>query len=231
MQQHSHKNKRDESQWVISYLTLRKSVGILGIALPIVLLTGFWLLDKNCDYPPSISHYYYTNLGTYFTGTLCAVALFLFSYKGPEDTDKHASLFAAICALGVAFFPANPYCNSCNNCVLVHLDYSYLRNGLHYAFAGFLFLTFAYFSLVLFTKTSYEIKPTKQKLLRNKIYKFCGWVIIICITIIGLTSIPAINSIGFIKNFKPLTFIFEAIALFAFGYSWLIKGETFFKDQ
>jgi hypothetical protein len=42
MPQHSHKNKRDESQWVISYLTLRKSVGILGIALPIVLLAGFF---------------------------------------------------------------------------------------------------------------------------------------------------------------------------------------------
>jgi hypothetical protein len=223
-------DQRDENQWVISYLTLRRSVGILGIALPIILLAGFSLMHKNCDLPPSISHYYYTNLGTYFTGTLCAVALFLFSYNGPQDADKYAALFASICALGVAFFPTNPYCDSCDECIRVHLNCSGLRNGMHYTFASLLFLTFAYFSLVLFTKTSDEKRPTKEKLLRNKIYKLCGWVIITCIVIIGLTSIPSIAAISFVKNFKTLTFVFEAIALFAFGYSWLIKGETFFTD-
>src|SRR5487761_2372037 len=71
------KNKRENAQWVISYLTLRRSVGILGIASPVILFFGFLILDPQCEFPPSISHFYFTNLGTYFTGTLCAVSLFL----------------------------------------------------------------------------------------------------------------------------------------------------------
>jgi hypothetical protein len=44
-------------------------------------------------------------------------------------------------------------------------------------------------------------------------------------------NLTAVGKISFIKDFKAWTFVFEAIALFAFGYSWLIKEETFFKDK
>ncbi len=73
---------------VISYLTLRKAVGILGMALPAALLIGFFIFDAGCDFPPSISHFYYTDLGNIFVGTLCAVSLFLFSYNGHDKGDK-----------------------------------------------------------------------------------------------------------------------------------------------
>ena len=63
--------------FVISYILLRRSIGVLGIALPMVLLIGFSIAHPDCILPPSISHYYYTMMGTYFTGTLCAVGLFL----------------------------------------------------------------------------------------------------------------------------------------------------------
>src|SRR5665213_3324723 len=109
-------NKRNESQYVISYLTLRRSIGILAIALPLVLLIGFLLLNIGCSLPPSISHYFYTSLGSYFTGTLCAVSLFLFSYNGPENADRRASFFASVCALFIVFFPTNPYCSYCFDC-------------------------------------------------------------------------------------------------------------------
>jgi hypothetical protein len=221
---------RNENQFVISYLTMRRSIGILGISLSPVLLIGFYILNKTCDFPPSISHYYFTNLGTYFTGTLCAISLFLFSYKGPADTDRNAALLASICALGVAFFPTNPYTNVCS-CVKVYLEVSSFRNFLHYTSAGLLFLTLAYFCLVLFTKTSPDKGPTPQKKTRNRIYRVCGIIIIICIICVPVFSSNAINLLPGIKEFKAWTFVFETIALFAFGYSWLIKGETFFKDK
>ena len=93
----------DESSYVISYLQLRKWVGWLGVLLPWVLLTGYYFLQRNCELPHSISHYYYTLMGTYFTGTLCAVGLFLFSYNGYNDEDRITANFAAVCAVLVAF--------------------------------------------------------------------------------------------------------------------------------
>jgi hypothetical protein len=227
-----HENKRNEDQYVISYLTLRKSIGLLAIALPLVLLVGFLLLNKGCSLPPSISHYFYTSLGSYFTGTLCAVSLFLFSYNGPENADRRAAFFAAVCALFIVFFPTNPYCSSCFDCTKLYLAASKARNNIHYTAAGLLFSTLAYFSLILFTKTSEKHHPTKRKFLRNKIYKFCGWTIIFCILIIGITSIKTIHFLDFIKNFSTLTYVFESIALIAFGFSWLISQplKTLFRE-
>jgi len=213
----------------MSYLNLRKAVGILGIALPVVLFFGFLLLNKDCSLPPSISHYFYTNLGTYFTGTLCAVALFLFSYKGPEKKDERAAMLASFCALGVAFFPTNPYSDIINDsCISVTLTASKIRNGFIFGFFANLIFTLAHCSLVLFTKTSWEI--TKEKRTRNGIYKVCGWIILASSAgIIVVTFME--DAPGEDKALDISTFIFEAIALFAFGFSWLIKGETFFTDE
>src|ERR1700743_3425865 len=104
---------RSENQYVISYMTLRRGGGGLGIALPIVLIGLKTIFYPACPTPPSISHYYYTQFGSFFTGTLCAVALFLFAYNGPAPIDRIAAFFAACCALGVVFNPANP-CDDCH---------------------------------------------------------------------------------------------------------------------
>jgi hypothetical protein len=222
-------NSNPDNGFVISYLSLRKAVGILGIALPIVLIVGFVLFDKGCQFPPTISHYFYTNLGTYFTGTLCAVAMFLFSYKGPEKKDARAATIAAICALGVAFFPTNP-ARILDNCVKVSLSANPVHNALHYGFAALLFLTFAYFSLFLFTKSS-DIIPTPQKLIRNTIYRSCGLIIIICIGGILLLTIMDDQDKLSTQKANIYTFILETIGLFAFGSSWLVKGGTILKDK
>jgi hypothetical protein len=221
-------NDTANNDYVISYLNLRKAVGVLGIALPVVLITVYPLLNKGCTLPPSISHYYYTNMGTFFTGTLCAVAMFLFSYKGPEKADERASMIAAACALGVAFCPTNSkiYLQECSKVTLMAND---VRNAFHYGFAALLFLTFAYFSLFLFTKTSKP--PTPEKLIRNKIYRACGWIIIVCVIAIFILTIMDNKEALETEKANIYTFIFETIALFAFGISWLVKGGTFLNDK
>ena len=98
---------------------------------------------------------------------------------------------------------------------------------IHFVSAGLLFLTLSYFLLHLFTKTEAGGTPSPEKRNRNKIYVFCGWLILACIALIAIyntlldeTSIAAI---------KPV-FWLESIALWAFGASWFIKGDTLFKD-
>ncbi len=215
--------------YVISFLTLRKLVGILGMALPFALLIGYFLFEKNCRFPPSISHFYYTDMGNLFVGTLCAVALFLFAYNGYDKRDMRASKLAGLFALIVAMFPTNFGNYTPDACSRITQGTDTFSNAMHYGGAVLLFSAFAYFSLVLFTKSSQQGKIHGQKLIRNYIYKTCGWVIVVCIVAIALIGL--IDSwYQAIKQYKP-TYVLETIALLAFGYSWLIKGETFFKDE
>src|SRR5712671_5197551 len=89
---------------VISYLALRKAVGIIGIALPFVLAFGKILLDGP-GIQSSVSAYYYTGMRDVFVGSLCAIAVFLMSYRGYERKDDIAGDLACVFALGVALLP------------------------------------------------------------------------------------------------------------------------------
>jgi len=215
---------------VISFKTMRQMIGFLGMALPVLLfvwsvgITGeHFLLD-------SISSYYYTNTRDLFVGILCAVSFFLFSYHGYDRLDFVVFKIASISALGVAFFPAfikspvNPYIHIAPNV-------SNFTNLVHYTSALVFFLTLAFVSLILFTKTGIDpVKRvvTRRKKTRNLLYKTCGVIILLCILCMMI--------LFFVKPENPIftidpVFWVETVALFAFAASWLIKGEVLFKDK
>ena len=218
---------RDHGQsLLIHYLTLRKSVGILGICLPFVLIFGVRFLT-NCNIlQDSISDYYYTKMGHYMTGTLCAVSLFLFSYRGYDDRDLWAGRAASLFALCVAFFPCSNF-YPLSACKVLELKGNDTINYIHFGSAACLFLVFAYFSLILFTRSSGH--PTDRKRKRNVIYKVCGVIILLCIILILLYSVVPVIHKQF-EEYKPI-FWLEALALLAFGLSWLTKGEALFPDK
>src|SRR5215211_313347 len=71
---------------VISYLALRKAIGIIGFLLPFVLVIGTWIFARNFPYiRSSISSYYYSTMGDVLVGGLCAIGVFLISYKGYDS--------------------------------------------------------------------------------------------------------------------------------------------------
>jgi hypothetical protein len=217
--------------FVISYIQLRRAIGVLGIVLPMVLVIGFSIARPDCILPPSISHYYYTLMGSYFTGTLCAVGLFLFSYNGPALVDRRAAWLAAVAAITVAFFPTAPYCSSCGQCVQVIAKGYKWVDTIHYSAATLLFLCFAFFSLVLFTKSDPAKNKTARKKKRNVVYVICGYTILACMAAIALLQVMGVAELPLLQNFTQSTFVLEAIALFAFGFSWLVKGETIWRDK
>lgn len=225
------RSKRVEEQYVIGFVSLRRAVGWLGIALPTLLIALYLKLHADCQTPPSISHYYFTGLGTYFTGTLCAVALFLFAYNGPQAIDRWIATLAAICALGVAFFPTNPFTFCDGVCSLVDLQASPTRNVFHFIFAGLLFGAFAFFSLFLFPKTTPGGKMTGRKKMRNVVYYVCGGLICFSILSIVLLNFTKVFAFLGIDKFPLWTFVFETLGLYAFGFSWLTKGETILPDK
>lgn len=225
----ANKDSTGVEKLIISYLTLRKAVGILGMTLPFILALGFLFIGKSCTFPPSISHFFYTGMGNYFVGILCAVSLFLFAYNGYSNTDKWVSKCAGLFAALVALFPTNFNNYADIACSRISGGENTLSNIIHYGSATLLFSCFAFFSLVLFTKTDKTGDINPEKKIRNSIYKACGWIIVFCIAgIAAYNFFPELPRL--LKTYKPV-FVLETIALLAFGYSWLIKGETFFRDK
>jgi hypothetical protein len=204
---------------VFSYLELRTAVGIIGVALPLALALGKMLLQGD-GLQGSISGYYYTDMGNVFVGSLCAIGVFLMSTRGYDWRDEIAGWLASGFAIGVALFPTTPDTGATprDQCI----------GYLHLALAALLFLTLAYFCLKLFTETAPDRSPTRRKLQRNIVYRVCGCTIIACIALAGVVVLPPVKPL--FERFAPV-FWFESIAIEAFGWAWLIKGETFLKDQ
>ena len=212
--------RRDESSLIMSYLALRKAVGILGIALPIVLWLG-GLGFFGTALQGSISAYYYTGMRNIFVGTQWAMGSFLFSYRGYALADDVAGKVASASALGIALFPTTPSGIASRNAVFL--------GHIHSAATFLFFATLAFFALVLFTKTGPGI-PTPRKLLRNRVYRACGWAIIVSMLLIVVHNVLPSESTQGLEPYRPV-FVVETLAILAFGSSWLVKGEALLKDE
>jgi hypothetical protein len=204
---------------VLSYLTLRKAVGIIGFALPFVLALGKILL-QGPGIQATVSLYYYTVMGNVFVGSMSAIGVFLLSTRGYDRKDEIAGRLASAFAIGVALFPTTPETFATSRGQII--------GAIHLSFAALLFLTLAYFSIVLFTKTNPDKSPTRRKLQRNAVYRIAGYAILAGIFLIVVVKLPPVKT--HVERFKPV-FWLESLAIVSFGASWLIKGETVLKDQ
>lgn len=200
-------------QELVSHLTLRRIVGLLGICLPPLLIVGCLVLGSESILQDSISDYYATVMRNVLVGVLFTIGWFFFTYRGYERRDDVAGDIACVAMLCVALFPAT--------------SQTAAIRAVHFAAATTLFSVLAYFSIALFTKTNPGMEMTPEKQLRNRIYVACGVVMIGCIAAIGLFYVFLRDTS--VRALRPV-FWFEAIALWAFGWSWLVKGEWLFKD-
>ena len=202
---------------VLSYLSLRRAVGLIGIALPFVLARGRILID-DAGLRGSMSSYYYSSMGDVFVGSMCAIGVFLMAYRGYERRDDFAGNLACFFALGVALLPTTPEAGATARQQLV--------GAFHLFFAAGLLLTLAYFSLALFRLSNPH--PTPQKLQRNKVYTVCGYTILACVAACAAVKLLPGNAL--LLKFSPV-FWLEAVAVVAFGVSWLTKGEAILADK
>jgi hypothetical protein len=196
-----------------SYLALRKCVGLIGMLLPFVLMLGVLLVFDEKAVRRTISLYYHTGMRDVFVGAVCAIALFMFFYKGRDNWDDWTGNFAGLFAVGIALFPTvaqKPY-----NCIA----------KVHFICAIAFFVLLVVFTLVLFPRKDGNPKP--RKLLRNVIYYVCGSIMVACLGAILIFM-------GFFDaRFPESAFVFwaETVALVAFGISWLVKGGTILRDK
>ena len=237
----------EEKNLVMSYHRMRRWVGYLGLSLPFALFIGDWVfhnlkIDQNdnlmemCDenyassnhFRDSISEYFYTPMGELFVGTLCAVAFFLFLYKGYENkegeympSDSFMTNFAGICALSVAIFPMDlDECLNDNFRTFV----SHKPVGIiHYVSALLFFISLGIMCLVNFRRA--ETVDNFGKMPSHNFYKWCGiGIFASLIAILLFKIIPFLNDWATHIDFEFL-FWFETTSLLFFGASWLKKGQ------
>ncbi len=230
---------------VVSYLTMRKAIGWLGMLLPFLLLAGNFILNSTGlfdnelfiwkydhyayvaenSFKSSVSHYYYTTMGEVFTGTLLTVALFMICYTGhpkrPGDkglSDNAMTNLAGLFAIGVVAFPTASDVVMKDN--LRTFISSKTIGWVHYGFAASFFIVLALMSMVNFRRAQrLELFGTGDD---DAFFLRCGQVMIAC-----LVLVPILGGIEAIQVIRP-TFVLEAIALIAFGLSWLKKGKADF---
>ena len=204
---------------------MRRIIGVLGIGLPIIVVVGGFI-QNGFVLGESISSYYYTNMHDFFVGLLSCVGLFLISYKGYERIDHITSDISGILALGIAFFPTSTNISGINKVGIFQLNNN-TSFYFHIIFGSLFFLSLAFISIFLFTKRG-DTPLTKEKKKRNLVYIISGCIILVSIScmIIYMAAFQNTN----ITGFKPIL-IFESLSLISFGVSWLIKGETLFKDK
>jgi hypothetical protein len=210
---------------ILSYLGLRKIVGVMAICLPLVLAVGKVMVGSP-GLESSISGYYYSEMRNVFVGSMCVIGLFLAACRGYDRRDAIAGTFAGICAIGLALFPAPPDGAEQARGYIFH-HWHVPVGWIHLSFAMMLFLTVAYFCLFLFTLTTANGMTTRKRI-RNRIYQACGWTILACIALCTATKV--MEGSHLLTGLHPV-FWFESIAVMAFGAAWLTKSEVFLKDN
>jgi hypothetical protein len=194
---------------VVSYLTLRRAIGALGIGMPVVLFV--WGGLSQHIWLASISAYYALRTRDVLVGCLFTIGCFLFTYRGHDRHDDIAAHAAGTCAILVALLPST---------------HPGAQHVLHFVFAAALFLLLAYISYFRFTRQDDE--PTDAKLKRNRVYRWCAVAMLVSVALIPVVDIAGLAAR--LVSIRPV-FLLETAALWAFGFSWVVKGGTFWRDR
>ena len=241
-----HQRRRDRNELIVSYLFLRQAVGWIGALLPIVLLAGN-AISSATPRPDSVSGYYYTDMRNTLVGALCALGVFLVAYKGYDDVDLWITNIAGFGAIGVAFCPTKPaICTpgiqACPASSVARLSTSQQVVGdIHVFFAAVTFIALGLMALRFakrgmtpagqstISQLRYGLgfgKPDnvsqRQYTRENAVYHVSGITILSCVLLAALSNLLPTS----VNAHWPLLFIFESVAIFAFGVSWFEKGQT-----
>jgi hypothetical protein len=175
----SRHDARCDERLTMSHLGVRRGVGFLSLALPVVLVVGDLLLGGG-GVQDSISAYYYTGMRDYFVGSNCAVAVFLLCYRG-RPADNYLAAAAALFVVGLAVLPTT-------EAGTTHTSTQAVVGTVHFLCATMYFLLQAYISFFLFTRADPQLTPTSQRRRRDVVYRVCGIVIVASLALVWLAQ-------------------------------------------
>ena len=223
------KVKESHNLLVFSYLTLRNLIGFSGIFLPFVLIGTTVIGENESKIAPSISDYYYTNNGDVLVVILCVLGVFLFTYQGYTRSERILTSLAAVSGIGVAFSPTSASSVTSVSIHVTNETVPYLFGiQLHLLFAAVFLTSLALIALLYFPRSRHSVVPVQsQKYKRNRVYIMSGWLMLGCLLLIVAYFVFSPKWL----NDIPVVFILEAVAVEAFGFAWITKGETLWPDR
>lgn len=201
-----------------SYVILRNGIGVLGFALPIVLIVGGGLDHVQASLS---SYYHYSSAeparygaGTMrdvFVGMLSAIGAFLFFYRGHSLQEDVALNIAGIAAVLVALFPmdwpADPAMASSTEAKL------------HFACATAFFVMIAYVCVFRARDTLCLLRDCNRRRAFERIYLIFGILMLATPAAVALIEVTATTT-------QPnyMTLIVETAGVFVFAAFWLVKS-------
>ncbi len=195
---------------------IRNYAGLLGALLPWISLIGALLVNSVTPLGDgfwndlSISATYYVTPA--LAGVLTTASVVLMCYDGYNLQDNLVTTLSGVFGIMIVLFPCK--CSIATEYTGFFQLSENTSNIIHCTSAVIFFCLLAYNSLFLFTK--HEDVPTKQKKIRNIIYRVCG-IGMLCAMV--LMPLPV--------SFHAKTWWIEMLALTFFGISWLVKGNAF----
>jgi hypothetical protein len=203
---------------VLSYIGVRRAIGMTGFLLPILLGPVGWLVF-GVSIQDNMSSYYHTELRDVFVGTMCAIGIFLYCYRGYDWVENWTANLGCLSAVGVAIFPLDPNSDP--------LFQESITGYLHTASGGAFFLTLAFYSIVHFPRTQgrkQEAAPHPAE--RKFIYRTTGIVILLSMAAMGCYLLLLSPEWKRLLNRYNFLFWMESIAVWSFASAWLTKGRT-----
>ena len=206
---------------VLSYIGIRRAIGMSGLLLPVVLGPGGWLLG--IEFQDNMSSYYHTGLRDVFVGTLCGIGIFLFCYRGYDRLEDWTANIGCVSALGIALCPLDAHSDP--------LIQKSITGYLHSVSGGVFFLTLAVYSLYHFPRSAAaEADETPHLSERNFVYRTSGVVILLSMLAIGVYLMLLPKAWKDWLNDYNFLFWGEWIVLWAFAAAWLTKGRAIVAD-
>lgn len=106
---------------VTSYRNLKLFIGILGMALPVILVVG-GLFYPGHTVQHSVSHYYHTDLRDALVGTLASASILFMTYAGYGIIDDILTWAVGVAGIGVILFPCPTFPEIPQAAVGVHVS-------------------------------------------------------------------------------------------------------------
>lgn len=232
----------------LSHMQLRRFIGLIGLGTPFVLLLGVII-----GYPPdgriwgsSLSaHYWAPYLGSVFVGALCATGVFLLFYKGyPRNQDEHYfgkgrfaladfmarhvsdAHMARAAGVGALVTALLPVCGPDGPCSAG--SFARVAQLLHLGGAALFLVSLSWIAFFHFTRTRespehWDEASAMAKHIERMVHATLGVIMFLCLAsiVVVFRLFPDVKIAPGV--YGPI-FWLEALAIWAFGASWLLKG-------
>ncbi len=222
-----------EKHILATYLSLRYGLAAIAFSFPVLLWIGGHLY-AHVGLQNSMSAYYYActdgrSIRTWFCGTLFAVAACLYLYKGYRRAENIALNMAGLLALGIAEFPKDWTAKTsgildeekvlaCLGGIAPVVGGTSLHAYLHGFCAISFYVCIAFVCLFCASNTLPLMNNPAKESRYRRYYHWIGAAIL-------ASPLAAFLLTQLLERYDILTFLAEALGIYAFSVYWLVKSH------